>query len=78
MIDIINCFVINYECVVGMFQGGVGSQDGVVGFDYCCRDLRCWVDCKLKFGFFFVVNRKVFYEEGGKVRFCIIFKGMKD
>ena len=56
----------------------MGSQDGVVGLDHCCRDLRCWIDGKLKFGLLAVVNRKALHEEGGKARSCTTPKGMKD
>lgn len=61
-----------------MLQGGVGSQDGVVGLNHSCRDLRCWVDGKLKFGLLAVVNRKALHEEGGEARSCTTPKGMKD
>jgi hypothetical protein len=31
--DVINGLVVDHEGAVGMFQCGVGCQDGVVGFD---------------------------------------------
>lgn len=76
--DVINSLVINHECAVGMLQGGMGSQDGVVGLDHSSGDLRCWVDSKLQFGLLAVVNRKALHEERGKARSCTTPKGMKD
>lgn len=61
-----------------MLQGRVGSQDGVIGLDHSCGDLRCWVDGKLQFGLLAIVNRKALHEKGGKARSCTTPKGMKD
>ena len=36
--DIVDSFVIEHESTVGMFQGGVGCQNGVVRFDNGGRD----------------------------------------
>ena len=38
--DIVDGFVVDHEGAVGVFQGGVGSQDGVVWLNHCGRDLR--------------------------------------
>lgn len=44
VVDIVDSFVVNYEGVVGVFQGGVGGQDGVVGFNNSGGDLGGGVD----------------------------------
>lgn len=37
--DVIYSLVIDHECAVGMLQGGVGGQYGIVRFHYSCRYL---------------------------------------
>ena len=43
--DVIDGLIVNHEGTVGMFQGGVGSQDGVVGLHDCRADLRMKEGC---------------------------------
>ena len=64
--DIIDGFVINHESTVGVFQGGVGGEDGVVWFDNSGGDLWSWVDGELQLGFLTVINGKTFHQKGGE------------
>ena len=38
--DVVDCFVVDHEGTVGVLQGSVGGQDGVVRFNHCCRHLK--------------------------------------
>ena len=64
--DIIDGFVINHESTVGVFQGGVGGEDGVVWFDNSGGDLWGWVDGELQLGFLTVINGKTFHQKGSE------------
>ena len=61
-----------------MFQGGVSGQNGVVRFNHCCCNLRCWVDSKLQFGFLAIVNRQTLHEKRCKARTSTSTKGVED
>jgi len=66
--DVVDGFVVDHKGTVGVFEGGVRGQDGVVWFNDGCRDLRSWVDSKLKLGFLSVVNRKPLHQKGSETR----------
>ena len=34
--DVVDGLVVDHEGAVGVLQGGVGGQDGVVGLHHCC------------------------------------------
>ena len=61
-----------------MFQGGVSGQNGVVRFNHCCCNLRCWVDSKLQFGFLAIVNRQTLHEQRCEARTRASTKGVED
>ena len=66
--DVVDGFVVDHECAVGVFKGGVGGQDGVVRFDYGGGDLWGWVDGEFQLGFLAVINTETFHKEGGEAR----------
>ena len=37
--DVVDGLVVDHEGAVGVLQGGVRGQDGVVGLDHCSRHL---------------------------------------
>ena len=47
--DVVDGFVIDHKGTIGVFQGGVSGEDGVIWFDNCSGNLRCWVNCELEF-----------------------------
>merc|ERR1711946_41104 len=51
---------------IGVFQGGVGGQDRVVGLDDGSGDLGSWVDGEFQFGFLSVVDGQTFHQQGGE------------
>lgn len=54
--DIVDGFVVDHESAVGVFEGGVGGQDGVVRFDNGGRDLGGGVDGEFELGLLSVVD----------------------
>ncbi|OQS04464.1 hypothetical protein THRCLA_03304 [Thraustotheca clavata] len=66
--DIIDCFVIQKNRDISVFQEGVGSQDGVVWFNNSSGDLWGWVDGETKLGFTAIVDRQAFKQEGTQTR----------
>ena len=47
--DIVNSLIVDHKCTIGMFQGCMRGEDGIVWFDNGSRNLRCWVNSKFKF-----------------------------
>ena len=43
--DVVDGLVVDHEGAVGVLQGGVGGQDGVVGLDHSGGDLKKEKDC---------------------------------
>ena len=66
--DVINSFIIHHKGTVRMFQGGVSGKNGVVRFNHCRCNLRCWVDRELQFGFLAIVDRQSLHEKRCKAR----------
>uniref|UniRef100_T1JJL6 Uncharacterized protein n=1 Tax=Strigamia maritima TaxID=126957 RepID=T1JJL6_STRMM len=64
--DVIDGFVVDHECAVGVLEGRVGGENGVVRFDHGGRHLRCGIDGEFEFGFLAVVDREALHEERGE------------
>ena len=76
--DIIDGLIVHHEGAVGVLQGGVGGQDGVVGLDNSSGDLGSWVDGKLKLRLLAIVDRKALHKERGKARASATTKRVED
>jgi hypothetical protein len=76
--DVVDGLVVNHERAVGVLEGGVASEDGVVWLNNGSGDLRGWVDSKLKLGFLAVVDRETFHEEGSETGTGTTAEGMED
>ena len=76
--DIIDGLIVHHEGTVGVLQGGVGGQDGVVGLDNSSGDLGSWVDGKLKLRLLAIVDRKALHKERGKARASATTKRVED
>ena len=48
--DVVDGLVVHHEGTVGVLEGGVGGEDGVVRFHHCCSHLGSRVDGKLQLG----------------------------
>ena len=64
--DVVDGLVVDHEGAVGVLQGGVGGQDGVVGLHNGGGNLRGRVDGELKFGFLAVVDRQTLHKQRGE------------
>jgi hypothetical protein len=76
--NVIDSLIINHEAAVRVFQGGVGSQDGVVWFNNRGGNLGSWVDAELKLALFAIVNRETFHQESTESRAGTTAKRVKD
>lgn len=54
--NIINGFIVDHKSAVGMFQGSMGSQNGIVRFNDGSGDLRSRVDGEFELGFLAIIN----------------------
>merc|ERR1719206_1502243 len=76
--DVVDCLVVHHEGTVGVLQGGVGGQDGVVRLDNSSGNLGRGVDGKLQLRLLAIVNRETFHEEGGETGSGAAAKGVED
>ncbi len=66
--DVVDGLVVHHEGAVGVLQGGVGGQDGVVGLHHSSGHLRGGVDGELQLGLLAVVHRQTLHQQGGETR----------
>uniref|UniRef100_A0AAG5D4N3 Uncharacterized protein n=1 Tax=Anopheles atroparvus TaxID=41427 RepID=A0AAG5D4N3_ANOAO len=64
--DVVDGLVIDHERAIGMLQGGMRGQDGVVRFDDGGRDLRGRVDGELELGLLAVIHRQTLHQQGSE------------
>ncbi|KAG8129327.1 hypothetical protein E2320_016027 [Naja naja] len=76
--NVIDGFVVYHEGTVGVLQGGVGGQDGVVGLNDSCGYLGSWVDGELQLGLLAIVNGQALHQQGGKARASTATKTVED
>lgn len=66
--DVIDSLVVNHEAAVGMLQGGVGGQDGVVRLNDRGGILGGGIDAELQLGLLAIVNRQTLHEQSTEAR----------
>jgi len=66
--DIVDSFVVEHDSDVGVFQEGVGGEDGVVGFNDGGGDLGRGIDGEAELGFLAVIDGESFQKEGSETR----------
>merc|ERR1712018_226074 len=76
--DVVDGLIVDHEGAVGVLQGGVGGQDGVVGLDHGGGHLRGGVDGELQLGFLAVVHGQTLHEQGGEARAGATAEGVED
>ena len=76
--DVVDRLVVDHEGAVGVLQGGVGRQDGVVGFDHGGGHLGCGVDGEFEFRLLSKVDGESLHEEGGEPRSGASSEGVED
>ena len=57
VIAVIDALIVNHEDTIGVLQGGVGGEDGVVGLNYSCGNLGGWVKGELQLGLLAIIYR---------------------
>ena len=75
--NVIDGLVVNHEGAVGVLQGGMGGQNGVVGLDHGGGHLRSGVDGELKLGLLAIVNRETLHQQGRESRAGAASKGVE-
>merc|ERR1719357_427014 len=75
--DVVDGLVVDHEGTVGVLQGGVGGQDGVVGLDHSSGNLGSWVDGELKLALLAVVHGQPLHEQGRKAGSGATSEGME-
>jgi hypothetical protein len=76
--DIVDGLVVDHEGTVGVLEGGVGGEDGVVWLNNSGGDLRSGVDGELELGLLAVVDGKSLHEEGGESGSGTTTEGVED
>lgn len=66
--DVVDSLVVNHEAAVGVLQGGVGGQDGVVGLNNRGGVLGRGINAELQLGLLAVVDRQTLHEESAEAR----------
>uniref|UniRef100_A0A8W7P101 Uncharacterized protein n=1 Tax=Anopheles coluzzii TaxID=1518534 RepID=A0A8W7P101_ANOCL len=64
--DVVDGLVVDHERAVGMLQGGVGGQDGVVRLDHGRRHLRGRVDGELELRLLAIIHRQTLHQQRGE------------
>merc|ERR1711902_43105 len=75
--DIVDSLIVDHEGTVGVLQGGMGGQDGVVGLDHSSGNLGSRVDGELKLALLAVVHGQPLHEQGCKARSGAASEGME-
>ena len=76
--DIVDGLVVDHEGTVGVLQGGVGGEDGVVWLDDGGGDLWGGVDGEFELGLLAVVNGETLHQEGGETGTGTATEGVED
>ena len=66
--DVVDGLVVHHEGAVGVLQGGVGGEDGVVRLHHGRGHLGSWVDGELQLGLLAVVYWQALHQQGGEAR----------
>ena len=64
----IDGLTVHHKGIIRVLQGGVGGEDGIVGLNYSCGNLRGWVNGELQLGLLAIIDRQMFHQQGGEPR----------
>ena len=66
--DVVDSLVVHHEGAIGVLQGGVGGQDGVVGLHHGRGHLGGWIDGELQLRPLAIVHREALHQQGSEPR----------
>ena len=75
--NVVDSFVVNHETAVGVLEGGVRGEDGVVGLDHGGGHLWSWVDAELELALLAVVNRQTLHQQRTEARASATAEGVE-
>jgi len=76
--DIIDSLVVDHERTVGVLEGGVGGQDGVVWLNNGVAELWGGVNAELELRLLSVIGRKTLKQESTETRTCSTTERVED
>jgi hypothetical protein len=76
--DIVDSLVVNEERAVGILDGAVGREHGVVRLDHGGRDLRSRVYGEFELALLAVVGREALEQEGSETGTCAAAERVED
>lgn len=76
--DVVDGLVVDHEAAVGVFEGGVGGQDGVVWLNDRRSVLRSRVNREFELALLSVVNGKTLHEQGAETGTGTSTEGVED
>ena len=66
MADFIADLIAYREGTITVLPGGVGTEDGGVGLNSSCGNLRGWVNGELQLGLLAIIGQEMFHQQGGE------------
>ena len=76
--DVVDGLVVDHEAAVGVLEGGVGGQDGVVGLDDRGGDLRGGIDAELELALLAIVDGQALHDQGAEAGAGAAAEGVED
>lgn len=76
--NVVDGFVVDQKCAVGVLNGAVGGEDSVVGLDDRGRDTRSRVYGEFELRLLAVVGGEAFQEKSAKSRTSTAAEGVED
>lgn len=67
MADFIADLIAYREGTITVLPGGVGTEDGGVGLNSSCGNLRGWVNGELQLGLLAIIGQEMFHQQGGEL-----------
>ena len=76
--DVVDGLVVDHEGAVGVLEGGVCGEDGVVWLNNGCGDLGSWVDAELELALLAVVDGQTLHQQSSETRAGSATEGVED
>ena len=76
--NVVDGLVVDHEGAVGVLEGGVGGEDGVVWFNNRGGNLWRWVDTEFQLALLAIVDRQALHQKSSKTGTSSTTKGVED